>query len=429
VIVSYCDTLPPEDIKVVVGDNLSCHLSPFVTELCEQKNIKFIFLPENSTNIMQPLDVSVFRAMKGRWGDLLRDWKDFGTEEFATIPKSSFPGLLARLLDKDYSNSIISGFAATGLFPFDPERVLRKFPEDAGPTSTAVETALLNRLSDMRYNPGQTKRAQRPSKKDKLPAGESYSCAGPSNPRGAGDAEEEEDENSDSDSSNSYKSSSSSGEEDESSEEEEGGSDRDKSDTDEDERARDEERSENVRKIIKRLEKPLKKLAQSRAGRSRQQEENEDDVEEGYPPGVYVAVVYDEDWWVGEVRDKECEPDADPDEDFLFVNFMEKGKQLRWPEKLDMLNVPKRDILCMVRPPTITVGCSSSRAVSFQLSSSDQKNVVALFNAHKAYYFTTVKLTVPVPVLNVVISFLNPLNFNRTVILFFFLREQQNLST
>lgn len=68
VLLVHVSTLPPEDIKVIIGDNLAAHLSPFVTELCAQHNIRFIFLPENSTHFLQPLDVTVF-------GPLKRDWR------------------------------------------------------------------------------------------------------------------------------------------------------------------------------------------------------------------------------------------------------------------------------------------------------------------------------------------------------------------
>jgi len=72
VIIGYCDTLPLNDTKIVIGDNLACHLTSHIIDKCEEKNIKFIFLPENSTHLMQPLDVSVFRAMKEKWRQLLR---------------------------------------------------------------------------------------------------------------------------------------------------------------------------------------------------------------------------------------------------------------------------------------------------------------------------------------------------------------------
>jgi len=84
------------------------------------------------------------------------------------------------------------------------------------------------------------------------------------------------------------------------------------------------------------------------------------------------------------------EPEADPDDEYLFLNFMEKTKQLRWPVKLDTLNLLKTDILCSVKAPTINSGCSSSRSVSFRLDPKDQKKVITLFQNFKVYYLNTI---------------------------------------
>lgn len=90
VFLRYIKRLPHGDVKVLIGDNLAAHLSPLVTELCEAYNIKFVFLPENSTHLMQPLDVSVFAPMKRQWRAVLGRWKEeceaAGTN-FATVPK------------------------------------------------------------------------------------------------------------------------------------------------------------------------------------------------------------------------------------------------------------------------------------------------------------------------------------------------------
>jgi hypothetical protein len=83
--------LLPEDVKVLLGDNLAAHLSPDVLKLCQQHNIRFCFLPENSTHLMQPLDVGVFGPMKRYWREILRDWKeecDRKDIHFATLPKT-----------------------------------------------------------------------------------------------------------------------------------------------------------------------------------------------------------------------------------------------------------------------------------------------------------------------------------------------------
>lgn len=61
--------------RVIIGDNLCSHLSLRVIELCEENDIRFCFLPPNSTHLTQPLDVSVFGPMKKVWRSTLQDWK------------------------------------------------------------------------------------------------------------------------------------------------------------------------------------------------------------------------------------------------------------------------------------------------------------------------------------------------------------------
>jgi hypothetical protein len=42
-----------EGKKVIIGDNLSCHLSVDVIKRCEANNISFVFLLPNSTHLLQ----------------------------------------------------------------------------------------------------------------------------------------------------------------------------------------------------------------------------------------------------------------------------------------------------------------------------------------------------------------------------------------
>lgn len=65
IVIPYCRRLNGK--TVVIGVNLSSHLSPEVIKLSEKYNIDFIFLPPNSTHITQPLDVAFFRPLKGSW--------------------------------------------------------------------------------------------------------------------------------------------------------------------------------------------------------------------------------------------------------------------------------------------------------------------------------------------------------------------------
>ena len=75
---------------MLIGDNLGAHLSPAVMKLCREHNVRFLFLPDNSTHLLQPLDVCVFRPVKTEWRAVLCEWKDEVAAEgknYATIPK------------------------------------------------------------------------------------------------------------------------------------------------------------------------------------------------------------------------------------------------------------------------------------------------------------------------------------------------------
>ena len=171
VFVEHIQTLPQEEVKVLIGDNLAAHLSPYVTTLCELHNIRFCFLPENSTHLLQPLDVSVFAPMKRYWREVLTEWKEQCVREeknYSTIPKPQFPLLLSRLMEKDYSESIRSGFESCGLFPFNVERALSKLPMEQREVETQVQQQLLRRLESLRYEQPRKTHTGRPKKKGGL---------------------------------------------------------------------------------------------------------------------------------------------------------------------------------------------------------------------------------------------------------------------
>jgi hypothetical protein len=63
-----------------------------------------------------------------------------------------FPTLLKKLMRKDYSNAIIRGFKATGLYPFSPETALAKLPAETREVTSKVHEVLLKKLSTMDTN-------------------------------------------------------------------------------------------------------------------------------------------------------------------------------------------------------------------------------------------------------------------------------------
>ena len=133
--------------KVIIGDNLSSHLSINVITKCLAKNVRFTTLVPYSTHILQPLDVAVFGPLKKTWRLELDDWRIQCSSRYR-LTKDNFPYRLKRLIG-EYGNdmekqqrsnalkqTLISGFRATGIYPFDPDKGLRTLPGKQSPTDT-----------------------------------------------------------------------------------------------------------------------------------------------------------------------------------------------------------------------------------------------------------------------------------------------------
>lgn len=122
--------------KLLVGDNLAAHFSAEVVRIAKENDVYFTSFPPNSTHLLQPLDVSVFRSMKAHWRQILGNYRA-ESRSSGCISKEIFPVMLSQLWKKvkvDSKNALISGFAATGLWPRDVNRPLSKLPE----VSTAI---------------------------------------------------------------------------------------------------------------------------------------------------------------------------------------------------------------------------------------------------------------------------------------------------
>uniref|UniRef100_A0A6P7GEX9 Jerky protein homolog-like n=1 Tax=Diabrotica virgifera virgifera TaxID=50390 RepID=A0A6P7GEX9_DIAVI len=76
--------------KVLIGDNLSSHLNIEIIRACQTANIRFVFLPPNSTGLTQPLDVGFFRPLKRAWKTILTDLKT-SQPNLNSVEKTIFP--------------------------------------------------------------------------------------------------------------------------------------------------------------------------------------------------------------------------------------------------------------------------------------------------------------------------------------------------
>lgn len=146
ILVPYFESLS-EGPKALIGDNLASHISYNVITKCEEMNIKFILLPPNSTGLTQPLDVCVFRPIKGAWRGVLQQWKKHNK---GVVRKEIFPRLLNQALvsiAKNTETNIRAGFEATGIFPLDKQNVLKRLPNERA--QQAADNLIFNCMTNL----------------------------------------------------------------------------------------------------------------------------------------------------------------------------------------------------------------------------------------------------------------------------------------
>ena len=106
---------------LVYADGHKSHLSLEIAEFCTEKQILLIALYLNSTHLLQPLDVSVFKSLKSLWTTAKNKWK--AANPLENITKKTFPKVFKEAVDQVSIGTIVNGFQKTGLYPFDQEKV------------------------------------------------------------------------------------------------------------------------------------------------------------------------------------------------------------------------------------------------------------------------------------------------------------------
>ncbi|OCK76245.1 DDE-domain-containing protein [Lepidopterella palustris CBS 459.81] len=94
-----------------------------ILEFCFENNILLCRLPSHTSHKLQPCDVGVFAPLKTAHRDQVERLNQGGIDR---VGKEHFTSLYKPAWDRAITKrNIIAGWAATSLFPFNPERVLR----------------------------------------------------------------------------------------------------------------------------------------------------------------------------------------------------------------------------------------------------------------------------------------------------------------
>lgn len=99
-------------------DGHCTHLTYKVSKLCTKLNIILICLYPNSTRLLQPADVSVFKPLKNGWRKSVLEWRR--RNPLDTLTKEKFACVLKEVVRTIEPETIKSGFRCCGLFPWNP---------------------------------------------------------------------------------------------------------------------------------------------------------------------------------------------------------------------------------------------------------------------------------------------------------------------
>ncbi|XP_067004498.2 uncharacterized protein [Anabrus simplex] len=107
---------------ILFVDGHKSHLTCQLSELCTELQIVLVSLYPNATRILQPADVAAFKPLKDGWKQGVQQWRrDHPTD---VITKENFAPLLKSVIDKHVKKeTLISGFKACGIYPWDPNAV------------------------------------------------------------------------------------------------------------------------------------------------------------------------------------------------------------------------------------------------------------------------------------------------------------------
>ena len=127
---------------LLIMDCHGSHITYSVIKRAMEKNIKIILLAPHTTNVLQPLDVGLFRSLKANLSKVTDGVKMLSvTGDYQNIDKTNFTAIFKESFERSMSLATIkNGFRKTGIYPFNPEAIdkTRLIPIEPSPSSTPV---------------------------------------------------------------------------------------------------------------------------------------------------------------------------------------------------------------------------------------------------------------------------------------------------
>ena len=112
---------------MLICDGFGTHETLEILEFCFANNIILCRLPSHTSHKLQPCDLAAFAPLKTSYRDEVERLNRGGVDN---IGKQHFTYLYKPARDRALTRrNILAGWSAAGLFPFNPDRVIRSMPK------------------------------------------------------------------------------------------------------------------------------------------------------------------------------------------------------------------------------------------------------------------------------------------------------------
>jgi hypothetical protein len=110
--------------RLLLCDNHGSHITVEIMYQCFLNNVQLVYMPPHSSHILQPLDIGVFSALKRRYRKDITNFARY--DEIKPIERAQLIQFYAKARQHIFTPRYIeSGWSGTGLYPFNPEKVLQ----------------------------------------------------------------------------------------------------------------------------------------------------------------------------------------------------------------------------------------------------------------------------------------------------------------
>jgi hypothetical protein len=140
--------------RLLFVDGHGSHVNMKFLHWCEQHKVLLAIYPPHSTHRLQPLDVGIFAPLASHYSQALDDLVR-KSEGHTSISKRDFFSIFWPAFREAFTKeNIVSAWSNTGIWPFDPQKVLDPFPRPMklrpGPSEARNARATVHRVYTIR---------------------------------------------------------------------------------------------------------------------------------------------------------------------------------------------------------------------------------------------------------------------------------------